>query len=211
MTRRAATAAATATPEVCFDLWDKLPPDRFLTDDRHNPARALAAGIVRKEVARLGGSASLLELGPGPGFDYADHFSAIAGLEYSALEGSKKLLAHCTQRFPQADFQLGGFLALQRRQERSIDIVYAKAVFEHQASFQEPLRSFLRVARSLALINWYLPPGPTAQLRYNEQERMHYNRYAAGAVLKEITDAGFALEIRIAPPPGNALYICRHR
>jgi len=199
-------------PQVHFRLWNQLDATKFLLDDRANPARAMAADVIKAQVELLGGqTASMLEIGPGPGFDYGDHFQHIPRLRYTGLEGSSMMLRHCKEQHPNADFQRGDFTTLQQYSAQSFDITYAKAIFEHQEDFEVPLHLMLSVTKRLAVVNWYLPPGPVEELRYIAAEPMYYNRYAAADVRAAVLTAGFELEIVTAPPPGNELYICRRR
>lgn len=106
-----------------FRFWEHLAaPTTFLDDDRANPARAAAAAIVASEIEQ--GARSLVEIGPGPGYDYIDHFSRIPGLAYAAYEGARTLRDAFLAVAPGVDVRLGGFEHLE---PDSADIVYTKA------------------------------------------------------------------------------------
>jgi len=196
-------------PAVHFDLWDSLKdPASFLADDRANPARARAAALVRDERQRLGGRATMMEIGCCNGYDYEDFFSKMAELDYLGIDGSSTLVTYCQNRWAPAVFALGTFGSLSTFKAAPWDITYAKAVFEHQEDFQVPLEQLLFVTKRLCIINWYLPPAIEAKLGFNDSAKMFYNRYAAGAVKQTIREASFDLTTELSPS-GNELYICR--
>ncbi len=185
--------------EPRFRLWDEV-PKTFLQDDRANPARVSAEVVVRALIER--GCASMVEVGPGPGFDYIDHFRQLP-IAYSAYEASAGLRGLFASAAPDADLRVGGFLDLA---PGSFDVVYTKATLEHQPDFRDGLRRMIHAARRYVLINFYLPPGQVWESK--EGQGVFFNRYVESDVLAFVKECGASVEARtVEGPPGNHLWL----
>lgn len=187
-------------------FWDTV-PDQFLADDRNNPARAAAAAILL-EHARKTGLRSLLEVGPGMGFDFADHFQphvVSKDITYQGVEGSTGLHSRLQQQYPVGDWVLGTFDDLT---PASYDMAYTKATLEHQGTLEAPLVALLQAARSLVVINWYRPPGLQQEQVYQSKQQVWYTTWRQADVLEVIARFG-TCEIQEVPGSTNVLYIVR--
>jgi trans-aconitate methyltransferase len=193
-----------------FDIWNTVNPKTFLDNDRANPARGHAAKIIERaaKAAKRRVKYTVLEVGPGNGIDYHDHFSRLEKLgiiAYSAIEPSQALLKEFKSRSPNVPIQQGTFSDLRKKQT---DCLYTKAVFEHQPDILFPLSSVLAAARLLIVVNWYIPPDDAkAAIRYDETEKVFYNCYSETTVKEIIESAGWAREVLWTPGSTNALYV----
>ena len=195
-----------------FAIWSQVNVSTFLEDDRANPARKAASeaieAVVRQPIVRSKKSFSVLEIGPGNGIDYQDHFSKLEAsklISYEAYEPSPKLRAEFQRRCPQAKVRNATFAQLK---PKSWSCIYVKAVFEHQPEIVAPLKAVLDAAVKLVVINWYLPPDDElAKIELNEAEQVYYNIYPKSLVSQIIAEAGWTL--REHKPEGslNTLYI----
>jgi len=184
--------------EPAFDIWETNPSD-FLASDRENPARAAAAAIIRKLGVR-----TMTEVGPGPGYDYADHFAAI-GLKYVAYEPSVRLRTAFNLLAPGVDARPGSFLDLP---PASCDLVYTKATLEHQRDFRDGLLRMIQAARHV-LINWFLPPAATEVIQITKAGYW-INTYRKDDVMAFLSSHGCTAEVHAQPsPPGNELWLIR--
>ena len=183
------------------DLWNSLPSPEFLAYDRPNPARAAAAAVVASS-----GAGRMVEVGPGAGYDYLDHFSSMP-LSYVAYEGSSLLRAAFLRSAPAADVRAGGFLDLA---PDSFDLCYTKATLEHQRDFRDGLRRMV-LAAPRVVVNWYLPPDAEGKPCYSGEQGIWYNRYRRVDVANFLYDLGCLVVERPQPPPGNSLWIVNRR
>ena len=172
-----------------FHYWDSVDPATFLAHDWENPSRAWAT--TRALEAARAGDGTLLEVGPGPGVDYARAFreAVLAGaLQYSAVEGSGTLHAALAARYPEATWRCEPLLQLG---PASADVVYARHVLEHQPALQPALSILLAAARRTVVLTWYRPPGPRA---FGETWKgVPCQTYARADVLAGIAEAGFRI------------------
>lgn len=191
-----------------FEYWNGIEPSAFLDGDRENPMRRKAAELIAAAAMQSVHPLRMLEIGFGNGIDYAAHLSKIPNLVYHGIDGSEALTAYCRSQYPGVDFR---HLTLSRVRagRKRYDVTYAKAVFEHQKDFEDPLTHMLRVTGALALVNWYLPPGETVEHSYNPTKQMHYNRYEQAAVLRLITQQNFSCTIHRVEGSTNELYELR--
>ena len=187
--------------EADCTFWDTV-PGYFLADDRSNPSRAIAAGIIQREVEA--GAWFMLEIGPCLGFDYEDHLRRIHKLTYTGYEGSATCCQNLERRFGAGIFQHKTFKDLQRL---SFDIIYTKATLEHQPDFQYALNQMLMAAKRLVLINWYRPPAEVPITEFNTKIQLHSNTYKKADVVAAILATGRKLEIREVPKSTNVLYL----
>lgn len=185
--------------EPRFQLWNQV-PRTFLEDDRANPARISAEVIVRALIER--GCSSMVEIGPGPGFDYVDHFRGLP-ISYAAYEASDGLRRLFSASAPDVDLRPGGFLDLA---PQSFDLVFTKATLEHQPDFRDGLRRMIHAARRYVLINFYLPPGSFEDRK--EGQGVWFNRYLESEVESFVGECGAKVEARtVEGPPGNHLWL----
>jgi len=171
----------TASPD--FTYWNSVDPSSFLDHDWQNPSRQWATERAVK-AAKKG---TLLEVGPGPGKDYANVFSKAAA-KYIGVEGSTTLYDALQSRFPEAAWQNATIADLA---PLSADVVYARHVLEHQPALEPAFGQLLAAARKTAVITWYRPPGP--QAFFEIWEGVHCQTYARVAALASVGKAGFRI------------------
>jgi len=203
------------------NFWDSA-PDRFLEDDRANEARCVAAAAIAGEAGKRG-KVDLLEVGFGPGFDLLDHLwpllksgriSSYVGFDGSVgmverlrLAVQAKAVEAPLPKTRKVDLRHGTFADLE---PDVADVAYTKALFEHQPEFAGPLRSFIRAARKLAIINWYRPPA-TAELRdYDAAIGVHSITWRRADVERVLVELGCTWTTRLMPErPCNELWFVR--
>ena len=179
-------------PTTGLAFWEGLPAlSSFLADDRENPARAAAAATI----AALG-PVSLVEVGPGSGYDLGDHFMPLvaAGMRYVGYEPTRKLREYLQQvyKHPRVSILAGSFDELPLR---GFDVAYTKATFEHLPDCRKAIKRFVQAAQRLAIVNWYRPPEPVAELNYIDG--VHYNTYAVADVMSAVQGLYGRLERRM--------------
>ena len=175
--------------KVDFKFWDDVDKETFLGDDVANPARAFVAGVVRDVVEKIG-PVTMAEVGPGPGIDYGLFYEAMIKnhdlVRYDMIEGSLGMAEHLQKKFPRAGVFHGTFADLP---PASFDVVYTKALFEHQPVLEEPLRQFLAAARRVAIVNWYRPPA--AQAVFDIVDNIVYATWLRDDVLRIGRECGW--------------------
>ncbi len=196
--------------KVCVGYWD-VAPDDFLADDRQNPARNAAAAIIRAIGIEHGGI-RLAEVGPGPGFDFIDHFRPALGRsisQYVAYEASQGMADRLRTCLPGsgACVEHGGFDQLAHLAPGAFDVVYTKATLEHQPDFRAPLDVLITAARYLLVVNFYLVPGEVEEKCYDEVQHMWYNRYAARDIERACYARRRNLCVVDVPGSSNVLYL----
>lgn len=182
-----------------FSYWNGVDPDQFLADDWDNPSRAWAGAAVRMAIES--GSHTMVEVGPGPGVDYLRRFrqSVFDGkLFYTGCEGSSKLCAALRKKYPEANWRnqpLTGLLP------RSFDIVYAKAVLEHQPALEPSLSCLLNAAKRFAILIWYRPPADEAIS--SVQDGVYYQTFRRDEVLGVVARSGWRIVEEMTFSSGN--------
>jgi len=195
-----------------FKYWNELQnPETFLENDWNNPARAW----VGEKVAGLADAAKntleMIEVGPGNGIDYERQFKPLVErgkLIYQAYEGSLNLRDSLRKRHPEAFWVHGSLLSLP---PRGCDLVYAKAVLEHQPTLEPSLSHLLSASRAHAIIVWYRPPTNTEQHEVGAAGE-HYWTFRRQDVLGVIGRADWQIvEEQTLPGEGNLGWVMRRR
>jgi len=205
--------------KVDFEVWEKQDPERFLQDERDSEARTWAAKTIlslAKQVQRRRRGAKarrdpvpIIEMGCGPGIDYAEHFRKMREVSYLGIDGCRRFIESLQERFPEGRFLLGTFADLAAE---SADILYAKAVFEHQPQLEEPLSSFLGAARRWAIVNWYLPPNEVELINYAPRGKFHYNTWGIERVMGIVDASGFEEDYKVERiGRGNTVSVYRRK
>lgn len=194
-------------------FWDHVGPD-FLADDRAHPSRAIAGGLVAVAMEDYLAEHRMFvmaEIGPGPGFDYADYFSKLEGLEYVAYEASAKMGQSLAVARPEIRVEWGSFGALGGK-IGGFSLAYTRATLEHQPDFVDGLRCMIRSAY-LVIVTWFLPPSERDEIVFREDTGVHNNRYARARVITEIEKEGGKLLAEIPVPwalgNDNAIWVIR--
>lgn len=176
----------TESLEAAVSVWEQMDPTTFLTEDATNPARALAAEIIKGHTP-----CTMIEVGPGTGIDYELHFSRMSGLDYHGIEACKRFVERLVALHGN-HFSAGTFASLKYR---SADVLYTKATLEHQPGFKFGLGQMFNAARRAVVINWYRPlmnKGP-AKISFSEGDQLHYNQYVLSDVRALATAMGWKL------------------
>jgi SAM-dependent methyltransferase len=99
---------------------------------------------------------SVLEVGAG-GMHEARRLKArgaLGSVRYSVIDVAKNFLVKGREEFPEIDF-VEGSLNQMRFANDSFDIVYCRAVLEHQPYYEKPVSEMFRVARHFVVINLF--------------------------------------------------------
>lgn len=98
----------------------------------------------------------VLEIGAG-GMHDAKKLRARGALEkcdYHILDVSKEVIKEGSRIFPEITFKQGSINAIPFP-DNYFDIVYCRAVIEHQPDFQTPMSEMLRISRGVAVIGFF--------------------------------------------------------
>lgn len=193
-----------------FTYWNRLlHPERFLEDDWNNPARAWAGQKVVELSAE--GAFRMAEVGPGNGIDYERQFRELVRqgkLMYDGYEGSSTLCQSLQARHPESAWINRPLLDLPSDR---FDLVYAKAVLEHQPALDPSLSHLLGAAKKAAILIWYRPPA-AAELHEIGAAGEHYWTFRRDDVLAVVARAGWQIvEEASLPGEGNLGWVLRRR
>jgi hypothetical protein len=170
-----------------FTYWNGVDPATFLNHDWENPSREWACEVAIKAAA--GGT--LLEVGPGPGVDYGNHFqhAVLTGrVAYTGYEGSRTLYDALRSRFRESAWEN---LTIADLPPSGADVVYARHVMEHQPALDPALGQLLNAARRVVVLTWYRPPAREAIVHI--WEGVHCQTYERNQVLDVVARAGFRI------------------
>lgn len=184
---------------VDFSFWNKVDPENFLTDDWDNPSRKWAGDRVALAVQR--GACSLVEAGPGVGIDYERQFrqAVLDGkLSYTGFEGSSSFCARLKKKFPESAWENKTITDLPAG---VTEIVYTKAVLEHQPALEPSLSRFLGAATKFAILIWYRPPA--SREVGTVEDGVHYRTYCKADVLNVVARSGWRIVEEAAFDSGN--------
>jgi hypothetical protein len=196
--------------ELVFDYWDQVDKDIFLASDRDNPARAFVANWVSDFCRHNEGRVmpTMLEVGPGPGIDYERFYRNMVKsgmLGYAMIDGSAGMCDFLRKKFPEAMVATATFENLV---EGGTDIVYTKALFEHQPELETPLRQFLAAGKRLAIVNWYRPPADEEVFTVGK-DKCIYATWKREDVLRIGRECGWGEPEITAFDNGNEVWIWR--
>jgi hypothetical protein len=150
------------TATIDTSWWEAQDPGTFLFPNWDHPSRAIGTAAAIGAV----GHGSLVEVGPGAGVDYARAFRPLAltgDLQYVGWEATALFCAALRRRYPEAAWH---HAPLQHLLPASCDVIYARAVLEHQADPLAALATLLAAARVAVVIDWYRPPAERASCDY---------------------------------------------
>lgn len=138
--------------------WSSHDPASFLAFNWDHPSRAIGTDAAL-ELVRHG---VLVEVGPGNGVDYARAFQPhvmLDTLEYIGWEATATFCDRLRATYPEATWH---HAPLQHLLPLSCDVVYARAVLEHQVDPYAALACLLEAARVGVVLDWYRPPAAVA-------------------------------------------------
>lgn len=193
-------------PRAACAWWERQDPTTFLAFNWDHPSRAIATGAAM-ELLEERTAHELLEVGPGSGIDYAVHFAEAvrAGLmTYTGWEPTAAFHGSLQLRFPGVAWRNASLYDLPAA---VADVVYARAVLEHQATLEPALSCLLAAARTGVVIDWYRPPAAVAT--HDVHEGVDCWTYARHEVAGSIAAAGF---LHARPPvavAGNEVWVLR--
>lgn len=182
-----------------FDYWNQRQSEDFLEDDWGNPSR-FWAGTKISEAAKSG-LVSMIEVGPGSGIDYARLFRPLVAagkITYAGYDGSASFCASLTKRFAESKWHCAPLLALPAA---AADVVYTKAVLEHQPALEPSLSHLLAAARKVVILIWYRPPadGEVGEV----VDGVHYRTYRRSDVLDVVARRGWKIVEEVSFAGGN--------
>lgn len=195
---------------LSFRWWDeqsKRDPAQFLEHDFGNASRAVATRTAIELAQQFFGT--LIEIGPGQGYDYENYFrpAVEAGyIAYKGVEGSEGLRSALQQRFPEVPWQQGLIANLV---PRSADVLYARHVFEHQADLAASMKGFLGAATHAAVICWYRPP--SMQPKSEIWQDIPHQTWYRPTVVQTIDLAGFDIARTEVMHQGDEVWELRRR
>lgn len=146
------------------DWWNAQRPETFLAENWHHPSRVYAAMQVlihAQEAANaLAKRSTILEVGPGSGHDYRTFFQpwVKAGMfDYIGAEPTATFRQSLIERFPDVSWVN---VALQELHPAVTfgDVVYCRAVLEHQPALEPAFTNLLRATCFALVIDFYRPP-----------------------------------------------------
>lgn len=180
--------------EPNFRIWDRFnDPSKFLVEGWHQPDREVVAKIIHGHVDSSALPLHVAEIGPGgAGHDYMKfHAERVrkGELSYTLIEGCKQFADNLRTLCVDANVVHGTFADIE---ENSCDITFTRHTLEHQPSLNEPLTAFIRGAKKLAIVVWFLAPSETesTQINYREDNRVYNNVYSVEQVEKVAANAG---------------------
>lgn len=174
---------------VDFTYWNNVDPNTFIADDWENPARSWAGQVVKESIKR--GCRNMVEVGPGVGTDYERQFKkpVLAGeLFYEGVEGSSSFCELLRSKHPESKWTNSPLAELP---SHTYDIVYTRAVLEHQPALEPSLSILLRAAKRQVIIAWYRPPA--AEAIKEVVNNIYYHTFQRDEVLSIITREGWKL------------------
>lgn len=167
--------------------WERQDPETFLDFNWSHPSREVGTGAAIALARQYGGS--LVEVGPGAGVDYSQHFRPCADIHYTGYEPTRRFCDALRVRFPAATWVHGAIADLPAG---CADVVYCRAVLEHQPALQPALGQLLAAARHAVVIDWYRPPELYASCDFVDGVPCH--TFAVSDVFDVILAAGFAVD-----------------
>lgn len=160
--------------------WEQQDAAQFLAPNKDHPSRAIGTDAAL-ELVRYG---LLVEVGPGTGIDYARAFQphVLHGtLDYVGWEVTAKFCDHLRAHYPEATWH---HAPLQHLLPLSCDVIYARAVLEHQTDPLAALGVLCDAARVGLVLDWYRPPADAQSFSWCGSVPCHtLRRDAAEAVL----------------------------
>ena len=167
--------------------WEKQHAATFLSFNWSHPSRKLATDWAL--VAAFQQRGELIEVGPGAGVDYLHAFRphVLAGdLTYTGYEATAAFHAALESQYPEATWEHASCYELPRY---CADVVYARAVLEHQPTLSPALGHILDAAHHAVVLDFYRPPAARAFCDFVGGVPCH--TFAESDVLDGIARAGF--------------------
>jgi hypothetical protein len=168
-----------------FTWWEHHDPAVFLQHDWPNPSREVGASMAL--AGALGGT--LLEVGPGSGVDYARTFRDPVlrdQVRYVGYEPTQRFCEALQAKYPEAVWE---WLPLSELPPNAADVVYTRAVLEHQPSLAPALSAILAAARRMVVVDWYRAPGDRHEHTFSDG--VHYHTFTRADVLAAVARSGF--------------------
>jgi hypothetical protein len=178
----------TTQSKELFDIWENSwkdqKPTEFLGRNRAHPSRKEATDQAKAYTSE---GDTILEIGPGAGFDYADYFreeTQQGKFNYIMYEGTPRLARSLGRRFPEVTVRNKH---LQNIKEGEADVIYVRCVFEHQPNLEDSLPIVLAGAKKAVVVTWFLPPAKVERIYYHPDG--HWNNIYAKDSITAIANA----------------------
>jgi hypothetical protein len=169
--------------------WERQEPETFLLFNWSHPSRVVATEWAGTQALLHGGE--LVEVGPGSGVDYARAFREMVlhgYIRYTGYEPTRAFHVSLQAAYPESSWVNAACDALA---PGSADVVYARAVLEHQPALRPALDCLLHAARHAVVLDWYRPPAEVPTCDY--VGAVPCQTYARGGVRSVIEHLGWTL------------------
>ncbi|MDF2927535.1 MAG: hypothetical protein K0R57_6449 [Paenibacillaceae bacterium] len=140
------------------NYWEHVNPNEFLQtfhEGYQKPVRQLYRAILSNlRVTRM------LEVGCGPGVDYAGAVQTIPDIVYTGVDMAQNMVDHCSAKYPQGLFLKGDIHSLPFANGQ-FPLVYCKDVLNHLDNWAAGFTELYRVSSCYILVNFFYGLGST--------------------------------------------------
>jgi SAM-dependent methyltransferase len=134
------------------NYWEHVNPNEFLqtsNEGYHKPVRQLYRALLTS--LRI---SDMLEVGCGPGVDYAGAVNTRAGIRYTGVDMTPNMVNYCKLKYPHGNFVQGDIHKLPFPDNR-FQLVYCKDVLNHLDDWGAGISELYRVSSKYVLVNFF--------------------------------------------------------
>ncbi len=153
--------------------WGRVNPGEFLQTQQEGYDKPIRQ--LYRQLLGLLGVTRMLEVGCGPGVDYLGARNTVPGIDYTGVDITPQMIAHCTQLYPEGQFMLADIYQLPFA-DNSFPLVYCKDVLNHLEDWERGFSELHRVSSGYVLVNFFYGLGTTTFAR-REVHDGHINHY----------------------------------
>ena len=154
-------------------FWGRVDPGEFLQTPHEGydkPIRQLYRDLLRSlDIKRM------LEVGCGPGVDYLGARNTVPDIDYTGVDITPQMVAHCAKSHPGGKFMVGDIHKLPFA-DASFPLVYCKDVLNHLENWEEGFAELHRVSSGYVLVNFFYGLG-TATFSRKEMHDGYLNHF----------------------------------